>query len=100
VIEEIDAAQRWWDDVQADLRLRRGQSGLYLLEVIRYDGASPYRLCKSVERLIEILKEHITSGSAPKWADSLVKEAKGRRRVLQFVPPLPSEVDSGRGLQD
>jgi hypothetical protein len=91
----VDAAHAWWDRVEIDLKLRRGQSGARLLERAGRVGDSPYRLRLAVERIVSILHEWALSGEPPGWATKLLREAKRYREVLREVPPIGDEVESG-----
>ena len=91
----IDAAHAWWDRVRVDLKLRRGQTGARLLEVVGRVGHSPYRLRRGVERLIGVLESWRTSSELPTWARKLLREARLHRESLIDVPPLEGELAEG-----
>ena len=92
---DIDAVHAWWDRVEVDLKLRRGQTGARLLEVVGHVGHSPYRLRRAVEKLVGVLKRWTASEEVPKWAKRLLREARARVEVLEDVPPLGDELTEG-----
>lgn len=81
----IDGAQRWWDSVAADLKLRRGQSGKRLLEIAGDVGDSPQKLLAAVERLQVVLGDWVNEGQAPLWAVRIHRMAKRHIAVLRLV---------------
>lgn len=89
----IEKAQAWWESVAADLKLRRGQSGLRLLEMAGDVGYSPYKLRRAVERIMPRLRRWISEGNAPAWAEKLFKQCRRHYDVLELVPPLGDEIE-------
>lgn len=89
----IERAQAWWESVSIDLKLRRGQSGLRLLEMVGDVGYSPYKLRRAVEKIMPRLRCWISEGNAPKWAEKLYRECRRHYDVLELVPPLGDEIE-------
>jgi len=92
---DIDSVHSWWDRVEVDLKLRRGQTGARLLEAVGSVGHSPYKLRRVVEKLVLILQRWSASEDVPKWAQRLLREARARAVVLEDVPPLGDELIEG-----
>jgi len=87
----IDRVQVWWDNTQADLRLRRGESGRQLLEIVGHVGYSPYRLRRALEKMKPVLERWIAEGIAPTWAERLLRQIRRKLPILEVVPPLEGE---------
>lgn len=89
----IDRAQAWWESASVDLKLRRGQSGLRLLEIAGDVGYSPYKLRRAVEKILPVLNRWIADDNAPEWARKLRKECRRHYESLELVPPLGDEIE-------
>lgn len=89
----VDRAQAWWESTTVDLKLRRGQSGLRLLEIAGSVGYSPYKLRRAVERIMPVLKRWIVDDQAPAWAEKLLRECRRHYEALEVVPPLGDEIE-------